>query len=326
MEVHTPSKSKSTVFVGGISWKADEEGLRKYFEQFGTVIECKIIFDRATNKSKGYGFLTFSTAEEAQRVKETKDLSFLGKTMNVGEAYHKNRTDPAAVSPLLGAMGMPVDMVYNVDYMAGQAGTYPAYYYDQYAAQYQPYMPYAVGVGYYPGVVQQVGGVQYYDPNVYAQVQPMAALPFYSPEQSVLDPSRTTVATMPPMMLPPAQAQVATPSGEQVSHAAHAPDTSAASLPPASPHALASPDIRGTSEETVEAELERSMDNLTVTNTPPRPEGRHLRCSSEGSSARTLQHVGGRTLSPAASRHAEPGAGSNGVEKGPSSLSGGPAA
>lgn len=85
MEEQTPPKSKTTVFVGGISWKvsalssafaltlspvsaslpmadacirrvpqADEEGLRKYFEEFGTVLECKIIFDRATNKSKGY--------------------------------------------------------------------------------------------------------------------------------------------------------------------------------------------------------------------------------------------------------------------------------
>jgi len=121
MEQRGATKGKNTVFVGGISWKADEEGLRKYFEAFGTVLECKIIFDRATNKSKGYGFLTFATPEDAQRVKEAKDLSFLGKTMNVGEAYHKNRTDQMASSPMMGSRVMPgMEMVYPVDYGHGQ--------------------------------------------------------------------------------------------------------------------------------------------------------------------------------------------------------------
>eukprot|EP01117_Protostelium_nocturnum_P010216 TRINITY_DN3660_c0_g1_i4.p1 TRINITY_DN3660_c0_g1~~TRINITY_DN3660_c0_g1_i4.p1 ORF type:complete len:243 (+),score=56.74 TRINITY_DN3660_c0_g1_i4:302-1030(+) len=81
----------SRVFVGGISWKADEESLSNFFSSYGRVEECKIIMDKATGKSKGYGFVTFSSPESAQRVKQNPEsLVFLGKQMNVGDAVRKN--------------------------------------------------------------------------------------------------------------------------------------------------------------------------------------------------------------------------------------------
>ena len=51
--------------------------------------------------------------------------------MNVGEAYHKNRSDSGSLSHVVSSVQMPMDMVYTADFMAGQAA-YPAYYYDQY--------------------------------------------------------------------------------------------------------------------------------------------------------------------------------------------------
>jgi len=85
--------SGNRVFVGGISWKADEASLKNFFETFGTVLECKIIMDRNTGCSKGYGFVTFADAEIAQNVKQQGNLFFLGKMMNVGDAYRK--ADPS---------------------------------------------------------------------------------------------------------------------------------------------------------------------------------------------------------------------------------------
>jgi len=78
------------IFVGGISWKADEESLGNFFSSFGKVIECRIIMDKVTKKSKGYGFVTFEDPESAEKVKQSNNLYFLGKMMNVGDAVRKN--------------------------------------------------------------------------------------------------------------------------------------------------------------------------------------------------------------------------------------------
>eukprot|EP01095_Lingulamoeba_sp_RSL-Kostka_P011254 TRINITY_DN422_c0_g1_i1.p1 TRINITY_DN422_c0_g1~~TRINITY_DN422_c0_g1_i1.p1 ORF type:complete len:253 (+),score=75.69 TRINITY_DN422_c0_g1_i1:201-959(+) len=84
--------NSSTVFVGGISWKADEDSLREFFSKYGSVKDCKIILDRNTNKSKGYGFVTFEEESTANEVKEKTDLFFLGKMMNVGDAVRKSES------------------------------------------------------------------------------------------------------------------------------------------------------------------------------------------------------------------------------------------
>eukprot|EP01114_Cavostelium_apophysatum_P009813 TRINITY_DN23097_c0_g1_i2.p1 TRINITY_DN23097_c0_g1~~TRINITY_DN23097_c0_g1_i2.p1 ORF type:complete len:177 (-),score=27.40 TRINITY_DN23097_c0_g1_i2:91-621(-) len=78
------------IFVGGISWKADEQSLTKFFSTFGKVNECKIVMDKNTKKSKGYGFVTFEDPASAEKVKQSNNLYFLGKMMNVGDAVRKD--------------------------------------------------------------------------------------------------------------------------------------------------------------------------------------------------------------------------------------------
>lgn len=55
------------VFVGGLAWETPTEEMRKYFEQFGEILEAVIITDKNTGKSKGYGFVTFRDPESARR-------------------------------------------------------------------------------------------------------------------------------------------------------------------------------------------------------------------------------------------------------------------
>ncbi|KAF7816974.1 RNA-binding protein 38-like [Senna tora] len=55
------------VFVGGLAWETPTEEMRKYFEQFGHILEAVIITDKNTGKSKGYGFVTFRDPESARR-------------------------------------------------------------------------------------------------------------------------------------------------------------------------------------------------------------------------------------------------------------------
>ncbi|GMI77203.1 hypothetical protein HRI_001389600 [Hibiscus trionum] len=55
------------VFVGGLPWETPTEEMRRYFEQFGEILEAVIITDKITGKSKGYGFVTFRDPESARR-------------------------------------------------------------------------------------------------------------------------------------------------------------------------------------------------------------------------------------------------------------------
>lgn len=55
------------VFVGGISMSMNESELTDFFSKYGKVIDTKIIVDRA-GVSKGYGFITFETEEEAKKL------------------------------------------------------------------------------------------------------------------------------------------------------------------------------------------------------------------------------------------------------------------
>ncbi|XP_051118050.1 uncharacterized protein LOC127242535 isoform X2 [Andrographis paniculata] len=55
------------VFVGGLAWETPTAVMRGYFEQFGEILEAVIINDKDTEKSKGYGFVTFGDPESARR-------------------------------------------------------------------------------------------------------------------------------------------------------------------------------------------------------------------------------------------------------------------
>lgn len=54
------------LFVGSIPWKTTEDDLRAAFGEFGTVVSARIITDKFTGKSRGFGFVEMSSDEEAQ--------------------------------------------------------------------------------------------------------------------------------------------------------------------------------------------------------------------------------------------------------------------
>ncbi|WOG97554.1 hypothetical protein DCAR_0416895 [Daucus carota subsp. sativus] len=55
------------VFVGGLAWETQKETMKKYFEQFGDILEAVVITDKTTGRSKGYGFVTFREPDAAMR-------------------------------------------------------------------------------------------------------------------------------------------------------------------------------------------------------------------------------------------------------------------
>ncbi|XP_009103214.1 probable RNA-binding protein ARP1 isoform X3 [Brassica rapa] len=55
------------VFVGGLAWETHKDTLKKHFEQFGEILEAVVITDKASGRSKGYGFVTFKEADAASK-------------------------------------------------------------------------------------------------------------------------------------------------------------------------------------------------------------------------------------------------------------------
>ncbi len=80
------------LFVGGLSWDTTDDGLRQAFQPFGEITEAKVITDRDTGRSRGFGFVTFAEGEEAQSAIAAMDGKSLdGRNIKVNEAQDKPR-------------------------------------------------------------------------------------------------------------------------------------------------------------------------------------------------------------------------------------------
>lgn len=54
------------LFVGSLPYSVTDDQLNELFQEFGTVASAKVIMDRDTNRSKGFGFVEYESQEEAQ--------------------------------------------------------------------------------------------------------------------------------------------------------------------------------------------------------------------------------------------------------------------
>ncbi|XVF53302.1 hypothetical protein PTKIN_Ptkin05aG0088400 [Pterospermum kingtungense] len=82
------------IFVGGLAWETKRDTLRRYFEQFGEILEAVVINEKSTGRSKGYGFVTFKDADSAMRACYNPFPVIDGRRANCNLAYfgtQKNR-------------------------------------------------------------------------------------------------------------------------------------------------------------------------------------------------------------------------------------------
>lgn len=79
------------IFVGGINRETTEEDLLRYFAGYGNVKSAKIITDINTGASKGYGFVTFASEEEALRLQKFGGIAILhNRKLHIGPAIKRN--------------------------------------------------------------------------------------------------------------------------------------------------------------------------------------------------------------------------------------------
>jgi RNA recognition motif-containing protein len=75
------------LYVGSLPWGAEDDDLREHFSSIGEVVSAKIITDRDTGRSKGFGFVEMATEEEARRaIDELNGSSLMDRPITVNEA------------------------------------------------------------------------------------------------------------------------------------------------------------------------------------------------------------------------------------------------
>ena len=79
------------LFVGGLSWDTTDDGLRNAFASYGEITEAKVITDRDTGRSRGFGFVTFARDEDAKTaISQMDGTSLDGRAVKVNEAQEKS--------------------------------------------------------------------------------------------------------------------------------------------------------------------------------------------------------------------------------------------
>ena len=78
------------IFVGSLPWSIEEADLRESFEAYGTVDSVKIVTDKFTGRSKGFGFVEMPNDEEAQKaIDELNGATVDGRTIVVNKSEPK---------------------------------------------------------------------------------------------------------------------------------------------------------------------------------------------------------------------------------------------
>jgi nucleolin len=82
------------LFVGNLDFNTMEQQLRETFAEFGNLVSVTIITDRMTGRSRGFGFVEYETAEDAQKAIDAMDGQTLdGRSINVSVARERTGGD-----------------------------------------------------------------------------------------------------------------------------------------------------------------------------------------------------------------------------------------
>lgn len=92
-----PIPEDTKLFVGNLSWNTTDSSLGEAFSRYGTVVDAKVVTDRFTGKSRGFGFIEYDAAESAAEALEGMDgVEVDGRTVRVDRA---NRRPPRPRRP-----------------------------------------------------------------------------------------------------------------------------------------------------------------------------------------------------------------------------------
>ena len=80
------------IFVGNLNYAITEDDMREIFEEYGELSSVKLITDKFTGRSKGFGFVEMPDADEAKKaIEELNGAEVEGRSMVVNESIEKKR-------------------------------------------------------------------------------------------------------------------------------------------------------------------------------------------------------------------------------------------
>jgi RNA recognition motif-containing protein len=83
------------LFVGNLSFNVSEQDLKEAFAPFGTVTEAAVMMDRATNRPRGFAFVTMASKEEADKaIQGLNGKPLDGRALTVNEARPREARPP----------------------------------------------------------------------------------------------------------------------------------------------------------------------------------------------------------------------------------------
>ncbi|MBU0501630.1 MAG: RNA-binding protein [bacterium] len=80
-----------SIFVGNLAWSVTDEDLKAKFGEFGAVLSARVVTDKFSGRSRGFGFVDMEDADADKAVAAMADQDWNGRKMTVNEA--KPRTD-----------------------------------------------------------------------------------------------------------------------------------------------------------------------------------------------------------------------------------------
>ena len=87
--------NQNRLFVGNLSYQTMENDLQDYFAQAGVVTSVNVMMDKMTGKSRGFAFVEYSSAEEANRaVEQFHNKEFQGRALTVNVARPREERAP----------------------------------------------------------------------------------------------------------------------------------------------------------------------------------------------------------------------------------------
>lgn len=76
----------TTLYVGNLPWRTDAEELNSFFSNYGNVINSRVIVDRETGRSRGFGFVEVDDEDARKIIEALNGVDFQGRPLTVNEA------------------------------------------------------------------------------------------------------------------------------------------------------------------------------------------------------------------------------------------------
>lgn len=86
----------TTLYVGNLPYRANEEAVKELFQRFGAVINVRLMKDRQTGRRRGFGFVEVAAKDSSKMISKLNDFNFQERTLKVREAKERQDGDDSA--------------------------------------------------------------------------------------------------------------------------------------------------------------------------------------------------------------------------------------